>query len=307
MINHDQCKLVKTKYNYDFLEDLILNNSETVTFFFDMSEKPTTVYILSGNLNKIGLPTQTSFSSDEALSFIEPISILAEIEGRDNYIERFKNRLKNITDEHHVYMPIKSENPLWLHVGFTLMSKLTDSHRFIFGTVHQIFHKVPNSIIYYQKTYQDPLTKLFTRETLKMHLSQLKHTDGAYGMYLDIDNFKKMNDHYGHHAGDRFLIDIANYFIAKWEQNVLYYRLGGDEFFIYVYLHSEQDVINRAKQIIHDIENLTEETKKLGISASIGIVPVTDETKEYYTLLDLGDHMMYQSKTKGPGNVTLKK
>jgi len=184
MINHDQCKLVKTKYNYDFLEDLILNNSETVTFFFDMSEKPTTVYILSGNLNKIGLPNKISFSSDEALSFIEPISILAEIEGRDNYIERFKNRLKNITDEHHVYMPIKSENPLWLHVGFTLMSKLTDSHRFIFGTVHQIFHKIPNSIIYYQKTYQDPLTKLFTRETLKMHLIPVKtHGWGIWNVF----------------------------------------------------------------------------------------------------------------------------
>jgi diguanylate cyclase (GGDEF)-like protein len=253
------------------------------------------------------LPEQTIFSSDEALSYIEPNNILAEIEGRNNYILQFKDRLKKIIDEHHLYIPIKSNHPLWLHVGFKMMSKNTDNHQFIFGTIHQVFNKIPNPIIYYQKTYQDPLTKLFTRETLKMHLAQLKHIDGAYGMYIDIDYFKSMNDQFGHHAGDRLLVDIANYFVSKWEQNVLYYRLGGDEFFIYVYLHSETEVIERAKRIIYDIENLTEETKKLGISASIGIVPVTSETKEYYTLLDLGDHMMYVSKAKGPGNVTLKK
>ena len=70
MINPEIYKFIKTKYDFDFLEDLILNRKENVNFFFDMNEKPTTIHILSGNLRKIGLPNQMSFLTDEALGFI---------------------------------------------------------------------------------------------------------------------------------------------------------------------------------------------------------------------------------------------
>ncbi len=300
-------QLIKEKYQLDFVSDLLLNREQHVTFFFDLYEKPIVIRFLSGDLSQIGFPIKNELLLEEAISLIEPDNKLAEIEGREIFIQKLKNRIKNIKDSIFLYIPIKSDNPLWLHINFTLMSDKNSHQRFIFGKVNQIFHEVPNEIILYQKTYQDTLTRLFTRETLKMHLNILSNVEGSYGFYLDIDNFKRVNDNYGHHAGDQLLIDIANYFISVWEQNVLYYRLGGDEFFIYVYHHSEEDVFRRAHQIIHDIENLSEETKKLGISVSIGIVPVTHETKEYYNLLNLADQTMYISKSKGPGNVTLKR
>ena len=136
-------------------------------------------------------------------------------------------------------------------------------------------------------------------------LDNLSDTTNSYGLYIDIDGFKKINDIYGHDRGDQFLIDIANHFINNWEHNVIYYRLGGDEFFIYVYDHTEREVIIRANQIIKDVETLNPKLRDLKISASVGIVPINDITRQYHVLLNLGDHTMYSSKNKGKGYVTL--
>lgn len=171
----------------------------------------------------------------------------------------------------------------------------------------QIYNTTPNSIIHYQKTYQDSLTNLFTREALKMHLDFLTNTNDSYVMFLDIDGFKKVNDLYGHDVGDQFLISIANHFINNWEHNVLYYRLGGDEFFVYCYDHNEDDIIKRAQKLINDIENLNPIAKELKVSVSIGIVKITDNNNGYHRLLNLSDNAMYLSKAKGTGNYTILK
>ena len=145
---------------------------------------------------------------------------------------------------------------------------------------------------------------MFTRETLKLHLDNLKDTSNSYGLYIDIDGFKRINDIYGHDKGNQFLIDIANHFINHWEHHVIYYRLCGDEFFVYVYDHTEIEVRYRAQQIIDDIKSLDPSLKDLGVSASVGIVPINDITKQYHSLLNLGDHTMYTSKNKGKGNIS---
>jgi len=177
--------------------------------------------------------------------------------------------------------------------------------RVIFGRVNRVNDSLPKAIEYYQKAFQDPLTKLFTRETLRMHLSYVREYKGKYGLYIDIDNFKWVNDNFGHSVGDGLLKAIAQSFIDCWEHHVIYYRLGGDEFFVYVMDHSKEEVIQRAKQLINQIETISYLGQTYEISASIGIVPITEETVDYMTLLDLGDKVMYQSKARGKGQYTM--
>ena len=151
-----------------------------------------------------------------------------------------------------MFIPIKrSTKPLWVYVGFK--RKVINGHHFILGEVLRIVEDTPEEIVHYQKTYQDPLTKLFTRETLRKHISYIKNTKGKYLLYLDLDGFKQINDHLGHEVGDQFLVDIANKFISDWESNVLYYRLGGDEFCVYCLDHDNHSIKERAIQLISDI------------------------------------------------------
>jgi diguanylate cyclase (GGDEF)-like protein len=307
MINEKNCNLLKEKYGKDFYHDLLLRRDEHITFYIDFQDGNAMMHITSGDVSSLGFTKKDVYSFDEFMSFIEPNNLLAEIEGRHTFLDDIKRKVLAIEKELYLYIPIKrAQNPLWLSINLDKMP-IDENHFIIFGRVYRIHDETPTEIIHYQKTYQDPLTRLFTRETLKFHLDNLKDTSNSYGLYIDIDGFKKINDIYGHDKGDQFLIDIANHFINHWEYNVIYYRLGGDEFFVYVYDHTEEEVFTRARKIIKDVESIDPTIKNLNVSASVGIVPINDITKQYHVLLNLGDHTMYTSKNKGRGNVTLHK
>jgi len=297
----DQLKL---EYQVDYINDMLLQENKHIHFYFTLNGDMTTFYIISGDPSCIGLPKKEFFTSDEIIAVIKLDNELAEVEGKNSFISDLITRIKTMKDQCFIYLPIQHDNQtLWLYISLHRVEKSTQ--RLIFGQVLRVLDRTPNDIIHYKKTYQDPLTRLFTRETLKKHLSNLKSYDGAYGIYFDIDKFKEINDAYGHQQGDQLLKDIANSFIDNWEKDVIYYRLGGDEFFIYVNKHSQEDIIKRAEQLICDIENLNEMTKKIGVSASVGIVPITPLTNDYHKLLDLGDTYMYKSKRKGKGNISI--
>ena len=304
MIHSEKVEWLKKTYGIDFNNDISFSNDKRVSFVLDLNSRPLLCHIISGDLTSISLPNWTVFPVNDLFAFVDENNLLAEVEGKHSFIQNMKQQFKTFDKELYLYIPIKrSPEALWLYVSFT--RHRTSNHHFVYAQVVRVYEKTPIEIVHYQKTYQDPLTKLFTRETLKMHMNNLVSTANSYVMYLDIDDFKYINDRYGHQTGDQFLIDIANHFIAQWEYNVIYYRLGGDEFFIYCYDHTLEQIETRAKQMIIDIENLNEISKAVGVSASIGIVQITDDNKGYHNLLNLGDKTMYISKAKGKGSYTI--
>lgn len=304
MINHEMVLWLKNEFNIDFYDEIAFSSIRRVSFVIDIDEKPLMCRVVTGQLSSVSLPDWSYFPVNDLFQYVDENNLLAEVEGRHNFIQNIRQKFNTFDQELYLYIPVKRNfEPLWLYMSFT--RHLVHGKHFVFAQVVRIYEQTPVEIIHYQKTYQDPLTKLFTRETLKLHMNNLSSTDNAYVMYLDVDDFKYINDQYGHQTGDQFLIDIANYFIGKWEYNVLYYRLGGDEFFMYCYDHTLEQIETRAKQLIYDIENLNDISKTIGVSVSIGIVKITDQNKGYHSLLNLGDKTMYVSKAKGKGSYTL--
>lgn len=288
------------KSKLEIYKDYFFKQDHHITFYFEIDQEPINLQILSGNVTLLGLPNKDNFNLQEIIEHIETINALSEIEGKESFIEDTINAICKMEEEHHFYLPFKLNNQVvWCSIG------LERANNNIFGRVNRINYSIPKAIEYYQKAFQDPLTRLFTRETLRMHLSYIKEFDGKYGLYIDIDDFKTVNDSHGHAVGDGLLKAIAQAFIDDWEHNVIYYRLGGDEFFVYVMEHSKAQVCQRANNIIKQIESIEYLGKTYPISASIGIVPIEEETVDYLTLLDLGDQLMYQSKAKGKGQFTM--
>lgn len=156
-----------------------------------------------------------------------------------------------------------------------------------------------NEIALDKAVYVDVLTNCLNRRGLLREL-ELKASMGKkfYLVFLDLDNFKQVNDTFGHDAGDELLLETANKWSAiKTQDNYILARLGGDEFAI---------IIETSKTgIIKFMNTLMTTTKcsssKFGsyVSTSAGVAHFCDDTSDINQLLVYADTAMYKAKTSG--------
>ena len=119
-----------------------------------------------------------------------------------------------------------------------------------------------------------------------------------YLMFLDLDNFKYVNDTLGHEAGDEVLQKVAAYLngISSYEYHTLS-RLGGDEFALIVKT-DKPSVIEAIKKEVLGVSKLDDPLLK-NISVSVGIVNYPKDAKDRKTLLSYADSAMYRAKSNG--------
>ncbi|MCF6777030.1 EAL domain-containing protein [Thiotrichales bacterium 19X7-9] len=179
-----------------------------------------------------------------------------------------------------------------------------------------------NFLAYYDSLTQLP-NRLFFNELLKDSIAQASHNNTLVALFfLDIDNFKKINDTYGHNVGDKLLAKIAqrlkkslrkNDILGRYhseikEHPVVCSRLGGDEFVITLKnLNHGYDVLTIAQRISNAISKqaFSIDKKNLIISTSIGIAVYPIDAKRPDTLLKNADIAMYQAKNSGKNRVVM--
>ncbi len=157
--------------------------------------------------------------------------------------------------------------------------------------------------------HHDHLTNLPNRLLLNDRLSQAfirsKRENKAVALlFLDLDNFKNINDSQGHHMGDVVLIEVTQRLKKAIRKQDTLARLGGDEFVVIIeQVESEEDVLNLANKLIHTLSDqfsLEQKEYYLGISIGISMYPKDAETVS--DLLSKADIAMYQAKAKGKNN-----
>lgn len=283
------------------LKEWFLRDDYHVTFWFHTDGRTHPIEIISGRPQALGLPNANAFSLKKIYEYVEKDNPLSEVQGEHIFVRRIKNSIEQCTSDLEIFLPLKGEITTWLQVHF----EAKEGHDALLGRVIQMNQQTPPSVIHYQKAHQDALTKLFTRESLAKHFDTLTHTEGAYGLYVDLDGFKAFNDRFGHHAGDELLRRIAGAFIDHWEENALYYRLGGDEFFVYIFHHSPRELYERTQWLNRRITETAMAFKGVGMQASIGIIPLKNRTPNIYDVLDGSDAAMYAAKAHEDDNVCL--
>ncbi|WP_245652136.1 putative bifunctional diguanylate cyclase/phosphodiesterase [Methylophaga muralis] len=155
----------------------------------------------------------------------------------------------------------------------------------------------------------DPLTDLcnrrkFIEEFEKSLRMAIRYHHQNTLLYLDLDQFKDINDTSGHRAGDELLILVARTLKRVTRFTDLVARLGGDEFAI---LMPESDVdgaITLAKKVIHELSTIQLEYGAVQhkVSTSIGIVHFPLQDASIHELMGFADLAMYQAKALGKGN-----
>lgn len=152
---------------------------------------------------------------------------------------------------------------------------------------------------------KDYLTNLPNRRSLYQYYLTLPQESKIHAMFLDVDNFKKVNDIHGHNMGDQLLVCIANYLEAE---NVGFIsRLGGDEFAIILDGKIPVDEIPQiAERLICGFKEMDFRKDVLSlISLSVGVIRDQEVKQPLDDILAKCDTAMYQAKTNGKNRYML--
>lgn len=147
---------------------------------------------------------------------------------------------------------------------------------------------------------QDFLTELPNRRGLYEYYRAMKPQQSIHILYMDIDNFKKVNDIFGHRFGDSVLVEIANR-LRTAAGGAFISRIGGDEFVILLDgSRTRMQVEQLLKDILSSLHYRYErEGDTATISASIGALLHCSAGQRFDDLLDCCDKTMYRAKQKG--------
>ena len=158
---------------------------------------------------------------------------------------------------------------------------------------------------------RDPLTALYNRRALDLHaprlLAQVSPAQPGALLLIDIDNFKLINDLYGHTAGDRLLIALSEMIRAVVPEGSLAARLGGDEFVILLHKASTQQIVELGSQLREQFQQVAAQTftTPAPVTLSIGAHLFDQPPATLAQLIEQGDTTLYESKRSGRDSIRL--
>ena len=149
----------------------------------------------------------------------------------------------------------------------------------------------------------DYLTKIYNRKSfikyldLEIKLSK-KNSKNFAVFFLDVNSFKKINDNFGHLAGDEFLKILATRLKKSIRDSDIVARIGGDEFAILLKdVHSKESIVNIANKITNSLEEkMNYENQSSLLSISLGVSCYPCDANNSIDLLNKADLAMYVAK-----------
>ena len=156
----------------------------------------------------------------------------------------------------------------------------------------------------------DPLTGLINREEFTARLARLLERVGSQPWhhslcFMDLDDFKQVNDSAGHAAGDELLRQVTTALLGRVRGRDTLARIGGDEFAILLEhcpLAEAREVAEKLRQTVEDFV-FEWEGQRFGVGASIGLVPIGGDQDDAGRVVAMADGACYQAKNGGRNRV----
>lgn len=202
--------------------------------------------------------------------------------------------------------------PVWVIENMTLIDEGEGEAAVVEGTLVDISGlKIAEEQMEFQ-AYHDVLTtlpnrKLFT-DRLTVALAQARRTSSELAViFLDLDNFKNVNDSMGHAAGDELLVSVAERLTSSLREGDTIARIGGDEFTILAPgLTESEDAIRVSEQVLESLEQpFMLGDRQVFVTASLGVALAPGDGNDSETLLKNADSALYRAKESGGNNYQL--
>ncbi len=192
----------------------------------------------------------------------------------------------------------------WYEIDVNLYTP-TNSHDICaFVTVRDIDERKRYELSLEFNVRHDDLTGLYTRRFIREYVEEKARHQKIALLMIDVDDFKLINDTFGHDYGDETLRNIADVLVQVVGEKGIVARIGGDEFVMIIEtFDSEQDVMNIAKRINDNIHlSFTVNNECHTLSCSIGIAYSNEHDYTFKSLFNKADQNQYKMKKSHKNN-----
>ncbi|MDD4509122.1 MAG: diguanylate cyclase [Eubacteriaceae bacterium] len=199
----------------------------------------------------------------------------------------------------------------WMKALFNFTVDIKTKHLIMMVTIWDINKEKIEQIKLQEKAQRDPLTHLWNREAFRLFVDQklLRIVDGkSYQAFflMDIDDFKSVNDTYGHGTGDKAICFVADALQSQFRREDAVARLGGDEFVAYMTkVPNMEDVLRKGKQICKSMNGFMDDGRVIPISVSVGIAVAPHHGTVNSVLYEHADRALYYAKSLGKNQCQL--
>ncbi|MCK9491205.1 MAG: EAL domain-containing protein [Sulfurimonas sp.] len=309
---------IKNSKNSNYLDAFELSKNKIVVILKDLDDK--------GNLYKLYYSQQNSSQIDlyekpikkELLSHVKEIFYskykysIKELRKRPKTISLFIN--SDQIGDNIVGLNYVKKYKLWISVGGSVQEIKEEFSREVilyitmFILTFIIFFILFKSVAVSEKrkdlelirqVQHDTLTNLPNRIYMYENIQNYRklYNNKYFVLYLDLDNFKNINDKFGHIAGDDILIEVANRLNMFFTKDEMIIRQGGDEFIVFANNINRKEIELKIQDLINYISKVYHIGKRdFRIGVSIGIAECPKDAKNIEELLSLADTAMYQAK-----------
>ena len=249
-------------------------------------------------LDRFGLPTNEKFPRKLWLSRIHP-------DDRFRVEAALGHHLEKKAAQYDLEYRARSENGdyVWLHARGKVLNGDTDQPVRVIGALTDISDRKQRDEQIYRMAYYDQLTSLPNRRRLEQLLDEkgLPHNSEGALLFIDLDNFKLINDSAGHACGDELIASAAELLKNAVGQSHILARVGGDEFIVILAGIGQRAFIDTyAQRLINLFQSpFSCRGQNFYLSASIGIALFPQDGKTLEDLLKKADNALHRTKDDG--------
>lgn len=197
----------------------------------------------------------------------------------------------------------------WCRILHYIMHNRENSAAAVIGKVVDVDDEVKEKKLLEEKANKDTLTNLYNKAAFlsicKKYLKENKDSATAV-IFMDLDNFKKVNDTFGHLVGDEALKTAASKLKKIFDAGEILARFGGDEFCILVKNIIPEELEKKLAFLTESMRDIYEnETERVIITASIGVACSPNHGNTLKELMECADNALYYTKENGKDQYTV--
>lgn len=280
-LSAEQHELIRKSGNYvtfqwDIKKDIIRFSKEW-TEWFDTSEEITNVGAYIKNVRVL---------SDDTKSDL--LNCMQKIKSKAGF------------QKYRLSLPMKTGRKGWFEFQVTAQTDAHGKPIFGIGMLSDVTDEEEKLCRLEEGVRLDLFTGVFNKAEIERYgknkLNELRKGETLAAIILDIDDFKSINDNYGHPVGDYVLKSVAELMLNKAPKGTRVGRIGGDEFLALLATNDVQVLYEYGRKLVEEIPEIRWRGKDIGVSCSIGFSTADSEKPSYQELYRKADDALLQAK-----------